>query len=300
MLTRRLIGVTLAASASLVLAAAVPAAADPAYTTTTHTDTTGVELIAGATATVEADGLRLTTPAAPDKATFSVDVFDEAAFASGDTVPAILLTAIQELSYKTIKHDATGNSTLPAYKLEIMCDEAHPYSTLVFEPYQQTPAPAAGDLDEWQTWDVDAGTFWSSKDLGDSYGGPGDQSDQRDLEDVLALCPYAIVLSYQVGQGSVNPGVDATTDAVRFAATAYPLAAETDKTEEKVAAAVVSDAAVVLGTPIADEHIWRKPADPVITLPQTGTSVTWYVLIGAALVLLGGLTVLLTRRRRTA
>ena len=292
MRTRRLIGATLAASASVVLLAATPAAADITWNTTTHTDTTGIELVPGGTATVVADGLRVTTPDATAKVDFRVPVFDPA------VDKAIFAALVEDMSYKTIKHDTAAEVVLPAYKVEFACDEAHPYATLVFEPYLQDSPPS---FDQWRTWDVIGGKFWATKDLGGGFGGPVGSPGRSVLwtwDEILEQCPLGVVLSYGAGQGSSNTGADATLDAVRFAG--IELTITDDETDAAKTAALTQGA--VTGTPIADEHVWRlpPPADPAPNLPQTGFGATSYVLAGLALIMLGAVAVFLARRRRTA
>lgn len=296
----------LVAAATAILLIQTPAAAAVDYTLVTHTDTEGVDVVADGTATVEADGLRMATPTDAAKVTFQVGLIDDPLSPSS----VVLLGAVQDLSYKTIKYDTAAPVVLPAYKLEIICNPfADPedlfatYTTLVFEPYLQDPAPDQGNFDEWQTWDVLNGTFWSTRALPGVAG--GDHSEQLTLAQVLEKCPAAIVLSYQVGQGSSNAGADAKTDHVRFAAEALLLDGlpEPEIAEGSVAA-LASTTDVQLETElIATEHIWRKPAEPVgpgnaPQLPATGVDTTPYVTLGLTLIVLGSVLVAFAARRR--
>jgi LPXTG-motif cell wall-anchored protein len=292
-----------ALAAALVVLGATPAFADPpSYSDTVHVDTTGVTLVPDATATVESDGLRLSTPSTAAQATFAVPLLTPT---STTYVP---LLSVVDASYKTYKIDTEHPDTLPAYKIEIYCDATAKdpkYTTLVFEPYLQDPKPTITP-NTWQSWHVSAGTFWSTRDIGGGFGQKvGDppavnHSDQRDLTAIKALCPAGVVLSFGVGQGSSNDGVVAKVDQVRFAASTYPVPAA-PATPEAAVDGTPTDAVLVAavdnGTPFSASHVWRLPPP---TLPKTGTDVTPFVIAGAALLVIGALALSMARRRRTA
>jgi len=298
---RRLTVTAALAAAALVALGATPAFADPpSYSDTVHNDTTCVALVPDAGATVESDGLRLSTPSTAAQATFAVPLL------TSTSTTYVPLGSIVDASYKTYKIDTEHPDTLPAYKIEIYCDATAKdpkYTTLVFEPYLQDPKPTI-TANSWQSWQVSAGTFWSTRDIGGGFGekvgGVVNHSDQRGLTAIKALCPAGVVLSFGVGQGSSNEGVVAKVDQVRFAASTYPVPAA-PATPEAAVDGTPTDAVLVAavdnGTPFSASHVWRLPPPPP-TLPKTGTAVTQFVIAGAALLVIGALVVLASRRRR--
>ncbi len=292
-----------AVSAGALALALVPAA--PAFAVDpevfTHTTNSGVESDGGATATVEPIGLRLTTPANA-RANF-YHRFIEPGTELEDLESVVFLGSITDLSYQTKKLDTGAGSEpiLPAYKMEVYCDEARPYTTLVYEPYRQADlGPNDVDYHAWQTWDVDAGEFWSTYQIGGgfgaTYGTKSDQTYQATLAEILGLCPEAVVISVQVGQGAAPNPADALADALYFEGAEFEIPILEGRA--MTGAAAVKDGPD-WGEPFAIKHIWRGPTTP--DLPATGAhSVMPYVYAGAALVLLGAAIVVLARRRRTA
>jgi LPXTG-motif cell wall-anchored protein len=300
MRTLRIAAVGVAAFA-LALAPATPALA-VVPEVITHTTTDGVETDGGATATVEQIGLRLVTPA--DARANFYHYFIEPGTDIEDVESLVFLGSITDLSYQTRKLDtaAGGESILPAYKMEIYCDEARPYTTLVYEPYRQDDlGPGDVDYHAWQTWDVDAGEFWSTYQIGGGFGATfgtkSDQTYQAPLEEILDLCPEAVVISFQVGQGASPNPADALADELLFEGAEFVIPILTGRAMTGTKA--VKDGPD-WGEPFAIKHIWRGPSpSPSPQLPSTGTgTVLPYVYVGAALVLLGTLVVLLVRRRR--
>jgi LPXTG-motif cell wall-anchored protein len=288
-----------AAGLALALLPGTPAfAVEPEVIT--HTDTTGVQSDGGATTTVEPTGLRLVTPANA-RANF-YHYFIEPGTELEDLESVVFLGSITDLSYQTKKLDTGAGSEpiLPAYKMEIYCDEERPYTTLVYEPYRQDGlGPNDVDYHMWQTWNVIEGEFWSTYQIGGGFGAAhgtkSDQTYQAGLEEILDLCPEAVVISFQVGQGASPNPADSLADALLFEGAEFTIPVLTGMA--KTGAADTPD----WGEPFAIKHVWLAPTpSPSADLPATGASDPMiFVYVGVTLVALGGLVVLLARRRRT-
>lgn len=140
-----------------------------------------------------------------------------------------LLSAITELSYDT-KQVSGPPEASAAYQLESCLNGATPticngYTTLNYEPYLN---PAAGPIVAgiWQSWDVDAGLFWSTRTVtcpnGTINGGAGGSGGLYSLSALQAACPNAVVFNHYVniGSGATLP-YDIYTDTVNFNGTVY-------------------------------------------------------------------------------
>lgn len=234
-LRRILAGVT----ASLSIALAMPMAAMAATTVVTPTNTDGwstaattsggtVNFIYDPTSPLPDGALQLTT----DATTTSKAQYMHAA-----STP---LANVTEMSYST-KQVSGPSIAAPAYQLIVCLNgaasattcnpnlnttppaPASSFSTLVFEPYQNT---ALGTITPgaWQSWDVDQGLFWSTRTVtcsggtvNGSSGGPAIYT----LAQLQALCPSAVVTGYGANIGSNNPSYNVEVDRFVFNDTTY-------------------------------------------------------------------------------
>jgi hypothetical protein len=77
---------------------------------------------------------------------------------------------------------------------------------------------------EWQQWDVDAGLFWSTRNVtcsnGAIVGTPGGPATYT-LAQVNSICPSAIAIAFGVDIGSNNPSYDVYTDLINFNGTSH-------------------------------------------------------------------------------
>jgi len=140
-----------------------------------------------------------------------------------DDVAGTALAAVNDLSYYTFQA-ATPQVPIAAASYQLVIDAngagTGGFTTLVFEPYQNgVVVPAT-----WQNWDVDAGSFWSSRTVTDGTcllvagsGGPPFYT----LAALKTLCPNAVVLGIGVNIGTFNPGYTVATDGVQFNETIY-------------------------------------------------------------------------------
>jgi hypothetical protein len=94
------------------------------------------------------------------------------------------------------------------------------FTTLVYEPYWN----GAVINGTWQTWDVAAGQFWSSRTVTDGAcavvagaGGPPFYT----LSALKTVCPNAVVVGFGVNIGTYNRSYDVETDLVNFNGTTY-------------------------------------------------------------------------------
>ncbi len=138
------------------------------------------------------------------------------------------LSSVTELSYYAKQNSASFAGGDPSYQL-LVClgggtaSACNGFTTLVFEPYQagyaQPVVPAT-----WQSWDVDAGQFWSSRNYSSGTcvvtagaGGPPFYT----LSGLQAACPSAVAIGFGVNVGTFNPSYDVETDLVSFNGQAY-------------------------------------------------------------------------------
>jgi hypothetical protein len=132
-----------------------------------------------------------------------------------------LLSQVTDLSFKT-KQVAGPTYADPSYQLVLWLDgTAAGFTTFVYEPYQNgTITPGV-----WETWDVDAGQFWSSRTFTDNAtcsvtAGAGGAPFYT-LAGIKASCPNAVVVGIGVNIGSNNPSYVVETDALNFNGTTY-------------------------------------------------------------------------------
>jgi hypothetical protein len=216
-LLRKLLIVPIAAVAALLIA--VVAFADstvvvtPANTQGWSTADTrpggAVNFVADATAPAGVGALELTTDATNEAKAQYIHSAD------------LALSAVTDLSYET-KQVSGPLVADPSYQVavDLNGDAAGGFTNLVYEPYWNgTVIPGT-----WQTWDVDAGQFWSSGAFTDGTcsvvngaGGPPFYT----LAALQAACPDAVVLGFGVNVGTYNPGYDVETDLVNFNGTSY-------------------------------------------------------------------------------
>lgn len=139
-----------------------------------------------------------------------------------------LLSDVTELGYHSIQNGGPVHANA-SFQLVVDLnggDLTTGFSTLVYEPYWQN---GLGDADPvlqgvWQEWDVDAGSFWSTRNFTEGTcitvngaGGPPFYT----LADLEEDCPDATVLGIGVNVGTNNPGYDINIDGVAFNDTLY-------------------------------------------------------------------------------
>lgn len=146
------------------------------------------------------------------------------------------LSSVNELSYATKQNSASFVGGDASYQLAtclggVSGTACTGFTTFVYEPYQNgTVTPGV-----WQSWDVDAGQFWSSRNYTDGTcavvaGGGG--APFYTLASLQANCPNAVVVGFGVNIGSNNPSYNVESDLVDFNGTTYnfePFVAVSDK-----------------------------------------------------------------------
>ncbi len=283
----------------------------------------GFTLISDGTATVQAQGVKLSTPEQASKVDFAVPVKAK-------------LASVTEASYQTKKLDPGDNErtkfALAAYRLGVDVDgDGTADTTAVFEPYWQPSGAVTLPPYESTTWDVAKGVFWLSKTAGGLTGAPGGPASYT-LADLSKAWPDAVVVAYGVGQGTYNEGAVSRVNHVRFAAgqtcgkhewrattqpttspavspTATPSPTAT-ATASPTATASVSPTASSTASPTVTASASLSAAPPLTPaagggssngggLPVTGAPAA--LMAGGALALLaaGGGLLLAARRRRT-
>jgi hypothetical protein len=144
------------------------------------------------------------------------------------------LSAVSTLSYSTYQQAASFAGGDASFQLQIDVDgtlgDGSGFTTLVYEPYNGSPANGVVAPQVWQTWDVSAGEFWSSRNTA-SAGGGGLTAGAGGppfytLDEVKAMYPAAVVVGVGVNVGTFNPGYDIGVDAIQVNDTTYDFETE--------------------------------------------------------------------------
>jgi hypothetical protein len=140
------------------------------------------------------------------------------------------LANVTELSYQTKQVSGPAFAD-PSYQflVDLNGSAAGGFTTFVYEPYENgvvTPG-------SWQSWDVDAGQFWSSRTFTDGTcavvaGGGG--APFYTLAQLKTDCPSAVAVGFGVNIGSNNPSYNVETDLVNFNGTTYDFEATASTT----------------------------------------------------------------------
>ena len=135
----------------------------------------------------------------------------------------VSLNSVNDLSYYTKQNSAPFPGAAASYQLPTLLGGTTGFTTLVFEPYQNSDqGPVVPGV--WQQWDVDQGFFWSSKTVtcseGTIVGTPGGPASYT-LAQIKTACPSASVLGFGANIGSNNPLYDVETDLFNFNGTTY-------------------------------------------------------------------------------
>lgn len=178
-----------------------------------------------------------TAPGSPDRGALQLTT-DATTAAKAQALHATNtpLRDITQLSYWTRQVGGPVYAD-PAYQLAMCLNGGTTsatcgFTTLVFEPYQN-PELGAIVPGAWQYWQVDHGTFWSTRSVtcsnGAVIGGAGGVGGQFPLSFYKAACPEAFAFQFLVNLGSFNPGDTVETDLFNFNGTVYNF--EPDKTK---------------------------------------------------------------------
>lgn len=135
------------------------------------------------------------------------------------------LNDVTELGYSTNQLAANTPTGDASFQLAVDVNGSEPggFTTLVYEPYwqnDQNPDPAPVVANQWQTWDVDQGLFWSSNSVGGMTAGHGGAPFYT-LAQVEQMNPNAVLQAYGVNVGSYNPDYTINVDGVVFNGTTY-------------------------------------------------------------------------------
>jgi hypothetical protein len=134
------------------------------------------------------------------------------------------LSNVNELSYSTMRvsgpNIAAASYQLPVCLGGVGGGTCHGFTTFVYEPYENDTVSSG-----WQSWDVAAGQFWSSRTASDGAtcnvtAGAGGAPFYT-LAGLKAVCPSAVVVGFGVNIGSNNPSYNVETDLVDFNGTTY-------------------------------------------------------------------------------
>ena len=147
---------------------------------------------------------------------------------------------VLELSYATKQNSASFAGGDASYQLPVCLGgvsgtTCNGFTTLVYEPYENgTVTPGV-----WQSWDVDAGQMWSSRNYSNGtcvtvagFGGAPFYT----LAALKAACPDAVVVGFGINVGTFNPSYNVETDLFNFNGTTYnfePYTVVTDKDQCK-------------------------------------------------------------------
>ncbi len=149
------------------------------------------------------------------------------------------LTSVTALSYSTKQNAGTAfTGGAASYQLPVCLGgvtgtTCNGFTTFVYEPYENgTVSPGV-----WQSWDVAAGQFWSSRTTTDgaacSVVAGGGGAPFYTLAALKAVCPNALVVGYGVNIGSYNPSYNVETDQFNFNNTTFNFEPISQPTKEK-------------------------------------------------------------------
>lgn len=268
--------ITLAAAAAAVAATASLTAATAAEATTgnhncppqIYRDTTGWEVKGTAS-------VKLHTGRGAVLTTLDGDL-DKVSWTRTIPGTGLKLKDIGQLSYLTETQPGHNNAAaLPAYVLQLDANADGQIDTgLVYEPTWNTPAGsgiAGAPSGATTTWDVDKGSFWSSKAYGlaDSgfvagAGGPPFYT----LAKVQQMFPDARILGYGINLGTYNRNVIARVNEVQFGCVRHEwLPAPTPTTASPTPTATSASP-----TPPATNSPTAAPTTPTATATATATT----------------------------
>ena len=199
------------------------------------------------------------------------------------STPYLNLASVTELGYYTKKVSAPFNGADPAYQIPVCLNgfdgtncgpdlapspAASSFSTLVFEPYLNGTVTN----NVWQQWDVDQGSFYSTRTIQCSNGTlTGSQgSSLYTLSQITTACPNTIVLGYGVNIGSNNPSYNVETDLFNFNGTVFdfePASNTIAVDDDGMASATDCDATDVASTTIQAAVTAANPGDTIKVCP---------------------------------
>jgi hypothetical protein len=127
---------------------------------------------------------------------------------------------VTDLSYYTKQVAAVFPGGDPSYQLPAFLNGTTGFTTFVFEPYENGVVVP----NTWQSWNVSAGQFWSTRTVTCSHGGViagHGGAPFYTLAQIKTMCPEAVVIGFGVNIGSNNPGYTVRTDLFNFNGTVY-------------------------------------------------------------------------------
>ncbi len=132
-------------------------------------------------------------------------------------VDSLPLSQVSKLCYYTKQNSASFADGAPSYQLVVYLNGGTSgFTTFVYEPYNNGFHINQGT---WQSWDVSAGSMWSSKSVTCSNGSViagGGGAPFYTLSQITTMCPDAVVAGFGVNVGSNNPNWDTEVDYVQF------------------------------------------------------------------------------------
>ncbi|MCO8276499.1 hypothetical protein M1L60_38570 [Actinoplanes sp. TRM 88003] len=206
--------VVMTATTGLAVAGAQPALASShrPCTVVKHSNTDGVAKVGTGTATLGADGLKVST--APSK--------DEDKVSWRDNFWPVAANTVNELSYETVKLDKAGagvnDAALPAYHIFVKTPAGE--GTLVYEPYwylMKLGLPGNPQRGLRTEWDVLQGKLWTPSTTINGLAKTAGGEPLKTFAEVVADNPKMTVTGIGFGLGTYNPGTTAIVDDQRFA-----------------------------------------------------------------------------------
>ena len=128
--------------------------------------------------------------------------------------PLSTITTISYWSYRSSM--STGGAPVDLSLNVAITGPNMPYTTLVYEPYNQSGGVSAIVNDTWQPWSASDGVWWTNKIANPN---PGSQANPQPWTAFLALYPDALVFSYGFDIGSNNPDMIVGGDGLVFGTT---------------------------------------------------------------------------------
>jgi len=132
------------------------------------------------------------------------------------------LSSVNTLSYSTKQNSASFSAGDPAYQLYVWVNGTSGFDTFTYEPYVNQ-GNSAVHQGEWQSWNVAAGSFYSSHDFTGTGGSvvTSQGSSVYTLAQLQSYFPNAVVIGIGINVGSNNPSYNVEADAMNFNGTTY-------------------------------------------------------------------------------
>lgn len=174
---------------------------------------------------------------------------------------SLLSVLTSQAGYVTKQDTIAPPSSLPSYQIDVLPSGQATPTTLIYEPYLDSSATAirAG---VWQHWDVDGGTFRSTRTVNNLT-----TTGRYTLAEVSNILPGATVLSIGVGMDSGSAAAQSKVGNLVFNETAYDFEPDVPATPQNFQLYSADSQAIACGATTNSETIglrWGAVAGDIV------------------------------------